>query len=68
MWGKRYSHTMLVGLHICASTIESFMESPKKTRVSEGNGKARGKSIVNESETVLAPNQIYGGMLGFLSS
>ena len=30
MWGKRYTHTLLVGLQISAATLESSMEIPQK--------------------------------------
>ena len=31
MWGKRYTHTLLVGLQIGATTLESSVEIPQKT-------------------------------------
>ena len=31
MWGKGYIHTLLVGLQIGATTMESSMEIPQKT-------------------------------------
>ena len=31
MWGKRYTHTLLVGLQSGAATLESSMEIPQKT-------------------------------------
>ena len=30
MWGKRYPHTLLVGLQISAATLESSLEIPRK--------------------------------------
>ena len=31
MWGKVYTYTLLVGLQIGATTLESSMEIPQKT-------------------------------------
>ena len=31
MWGKRYTHTLLVGLQIDVATLESSVEIPQKT-------------------------------------